>query len=44
MRVAMEIEVGEIRNRLGGASDRHLAHSHEAPQGLNDSTSARWGV
>ena len=36
MRVAMEIEVGEVRNRLGGASGRHLAHSHEAPQGLND--------
>lgn len=36
MRVPMEIKVGEVRNRLGGPSGRHLAHSHEAPQGLND--------
>ena len=36
MRVPMEIELGEVRNRLGRTNGRHLTHSHEAPKGLND--------
>ena len=35
MRVTMEIEVSEIRNRFGRASRCHLARSHEASEALS---------